>query len=38
MAVKVRVWIDGKAVVVDLPGPLSVYPAKSGKGKGGKRP
>jgi hypothetical protein len=34
--VKVRVMFEGKVVEVDLPGPLSVFPAKSGK-KGGKR-
>ena len=35
MAVKVRVWIDGKAVELEVPGPLSTKGAKSGK-KGAK--
>ena len=35
--VKVRVMFEGKVVEVDLPGALSVFPAKTGKGKGGKQ-
>jgi len=29
--VKVRVIFDGKVVELEVPGPLSVWPAKSGK-------
>lgn len=34
--VKVRVFVGGQVVELEAPGPLSVFPAKSGKGKGGK--
>ena len=34
--VKVRLYIDGRVIEFDLPGPLVALPAKSLKGKGGK--
>ena len=36
MAVTVRVFVDGRVVELEVPGPLSTRQAKSGKGKGGK--
>jgi len=36
--VKCRLFVDGKVIEFDLPGPLVAMPAKSPKGKGGKRP
>ena len=35
MAVKVRIFVDGNVVEVEVPGPLSTKGAKSGK-RGGK--
>jgi hypothetical protein len=35
--VKCRLFVEGKVVEFDLPGPLVAMPAKSPKGKGGKR-
>jgi hypothetical protein len=36
MAVKVRVYVNGEVREVEVAGPLSVFPVKSGK-KGGRK-
>jgi hypothetical protein len=36
MAVKVRVYVEGRVVELEVPGPLSVYPAAPKTGKGTK--